>query len=241
MFMESKALNNLKTFIDIDKKEVLRYLQYNNQEIDVDLNKLIDVCIDLTNEIINPRYSYKICSMEKVKTKEDKYVVYLRHEGIKFESKDIYDLLIDCNKCVLMSATLGLEIEREIRKLTYTELTKGVIVDACATTAIEQVCDLIQSDIEKNLLNKGKYITTRYSPGYGDLSIETNKDIINILNSQSRIGLTVTENGIMIPRKSVVAIIGISNKGIKKTKKSCENCNNRQSCRFKREAGNCGD
>ena len=79
-----------------------------------------------------------------------------------------------------MSATLGLEIEREIRKLTYTELTKGIIVDACATTAIEEVCDIVQENIEKSLFDKGKYITMRYSPGYGDLSIDKNKDIINI-------------------------------------------------------------
>ena len=148
---------------------------------------------------------------------------------------------MDCDECILMSATLGLEIEREIRKLTYTELTKGIIVDACATTAIEEVCDIVQENMEKSLFDKGKYITMRYSPGYGDLSIDKNKDIINILNGQNRIGLTVSDSGIMIPRKSVVAIIGISNKEIKNRKRTCENCSNRHSCKFKKEAGSCGD
>ena len=57
-----------------------------------------------------------------------------------------------------MAATLGLEIEREIRKLTYVNLTKGVIVDACATTAIEEVCDIVQDNIGRELLREDKYI-----------------------------------------------------------------------------------
>ena len=233
-------LKHIKSLINIDKNEVLRYLQYKNQNIDDDLNNIIDNCIHLTREVTNPRYTYKICTIDKEKTKACENTVFLKDECIKFESKDIYNLLIDCDECILMSATLGLEIEREIRKLTYTELTKGIIVDACATTAIEEVCDIVQENMEKSLFDKGKYITMRYSPGYGDLSIDKNKDIINILNGQNRIGLTVSDSGIMIPRKSVVAIIGISNKEIKNRKRTCENCSNRHSCKFKKEAGSCG-
>ncbi|MEG0180270.1 MAG: vitamin B12 dependent-methionine synthase activation domain-containing protein [Terrisporobacter sp.] len=227
-------IKNIRNLINIEKKEVLRYLQYKNQEINEDLNFIIEKSIYLTKEIINPRYIYKVCNIDTEKIKYDDNIVYLRDEKIKFESNDLYNLLINCEECILVSATLGLEIEREIRKLTYTNLTKGVIVDACATTAIEEVCDKLQEYIEKDLLKEGKYITMRYSPGYGDLSIEKNKDIINILNSQNRIGLTVSESGIMIPRKSVVAIIGISSKGTDKTKKSCKNCSNRDNCRFKK-------
>lgn len=239
--METNMLNNIKNLINIDRKEVLRYLQYKNQNIEDDLNEVIDNCIHLTKQVINPRYTYKICEIDKKKTEEDGNIVYLKNENIEFESKDIYNLLIDCDKCILMSATLGVEIEKEIRKLTYTELTKGVIVDACATTAIEEVCDIVQENMEKSLFDKGKYITMRYSPGYGDLSIDKNKDIINILNGHNRIGLTVSDSGIMIPRKSVVAIIGISNKETKNRKRTCEDCSNRHSCKFKKEAGSCGD
>ena len=81
----------------------------------------------------------------------------------------------------------------------------------------------------------------RYSPGYGDLSIEKNIDIINVLNSQKNIGLTVTDSGIMIPRKSVVALIGVSKKGIKREKKSCDNCYNKHNCNYKKEAKICGN
>ena len=239
--MGNNMIENIKNLLNIDENEVLRYLQYKNQDLSEEIKNQIQESIQLTKETINPRCIYKICSVEKCKTEEDEKVVYLKEGNIKFESNDIYNLLSECDECILMSATLGLEIEKEIRKLTYTDLTKGIIVDACATTAIEEVCDTLQYNIEKNLLKEEKYITMRYSPGYGDLPIEKNKDIIDILNSPKEIGLTVTESGIMIPRKSVVALIGISKKRIKKLRRSCEDCGNKDNCKFKKEAKSCGD
>ena len=37
-------------------------------------------------------------------------------------------------------------------------LTKSIIIDACATTAIEEFCDVLQSNIENKLRKEGKYI-----------------------------------------------------------------------------------
>ena len=81
----------------------------------------------------------------------------------------------------------------------------------------------------------------RYSPGYGDLDIRVNKDILNLLNAHRKIGVTVTDTGIMIPRKSVVALIGITDKKIVQTKRTCENCTNRDNCKFRRKAEGCGN
>lgn len=232
---------NIKNLIEIDESEVLRYLQYKNQEIDNSLSDKIKKCINITKEIINPRFIFRKYKIKKLKSSNGKNEVYFEGANLTLQSNDIYNLLLDCDECILMSATLGLEIEREIRKLTYTDLAKGIIIDACATTAIEEVCDIVQDNISKKLLKEDKYITYRYSPGYGDLSIEKNLDINNLLNSQKEIGLTVTNSGIMIPRKSVVALIGVSHRKISNTKKSCENCSNRHNCNYKKEGNSCGN
>ena len=232
---------NIKNLIEINQGEVLRYLQYKNQDIDNSLSEKIKKCINQTKEIINPRFIFRKYKIKKLKFSNEKNEVYFEGANLTLQSNDIYNLLLDCDECILMSATLGLEIEREIRKLTYTDLTKGIIIDACATTAIEEVCDIVQDNIAKNLLKEDKYITYRYSPGYGDLPIEKNLDINNLLNSQKEIGLTVTNSGIMIPRKSVVALIGVSRRKISNTKKSCENCSNRHNCNYKKEGNSCGN
>lgn len=237
--MVNKMIEKIKDFIEIDKKEVLRYLKYKNQNIDDNLSKMIEESILETKKIINPRFIYRKYLIKKLKYNDEKNELMLEDGNIVFKSNDLYKLLENCNECMLISATLGLEIERELRKLTYTNLTKGVILDACATTAIEEVCDIVQDNISRDLQKINKYITSRYSPGYGDLSIEYNVQINNILNSHNKLGLTVNHSGIMIPRKSVIAIIGVSDKKTKSTKKTCENCDNVKNCEYKKEGHIC--
>jgi len=225
-------VNNFVNLIDINENEVLRYLEYKGQKISYDLKKTIDECIKITKEKINPRYILRVYPILRENSNRDE--IHIKGSNLKLKSKDLYNLLDNCNECIIMIATLGMDIEKEIKKYSYLELTKSIIIDACATTAIEEACDLIQNNIEEELKNQGKYITMRYSPGYGDLSIEVNKEIINLLNSQKEIGLTITESGIMIPRKSVVAIIGITPNIVNKVNKSCLNCSNQMTCKYKK-------
>ena len=202
----------IKDFVDsisIDREEVLRYLEYKGQDIDNNLVEIIEECRNIAKDRINPRYTFRVYSIKQ----KYKGIIELEGTNLILESNDLYEILKDCNECILMAATLGINIEKDIKKYSCTELTKGIIIDSCATTAIEEVCDKVQNEIENNILKNGQYLTFRYSPGYGDLSIEKNTEILTILNSQKEIGLTVTDSGIMIPRKSVVALIGVSDKG----------------------------
>lgn len=237
--MENRIQENIKSLIEINEREVLRYLKYKNQYIDNNLDQKIKQCIRVTKENINPRFIFRRYAIKKSKSSNEKGEIYIEGTNLILKSNDIYNLLLECDECILMSTTLGLGIEKEIRKLSYIDLTQGIIVDACSTAAIEEFCDILQENISQELLKENKYITYRYSPGYGDLPIEINIDINNLLNSQKEIGLTVTSDGIMIPRKSVVAIIGISNKLINSSKTSCVNCNNRNNCIYKKEVNSC--
>lgn len=221
--------------IDINKKEVLRYLEYKGQEIDDNLNNIIDECIKLTQSEINPRYILRVYSILRDENCLNKDKLGIKGSDLTFKSKQLYNLLEHCSECIIVASTLGLEIEKLIKRHSYNELNKSIILDACATTAIEKVCDIIQDKVEKKLIKENKYITNRYSPGYGDLSIEKNRDIINILNCQNQIGLTITDSNIMIPRKSVIAIIGISKKETIRENKTCSNCPNNKNCKYKRE------
>ena len=220
--------------INIKDEEVLRYLEYKGQIIDDNLKETINQCKNITKARINPRYTFRVYSIKK-----NKGIIEFEGSNLKLESRDLYNVLKDCNKCILMAATIGLDIEKDIRKYSLTELTKGIIIDSCATTAIEEVCDMVQEEVQNNILEDGQYTTLRYSPGYGDLPIEKNKDILNLINGQKEIGLTITTNGIMIPRKSVIAIIGISDNKLSQVKKSCKNCNNKDTCKFKRGVDSC--
>lgn len=230
----------IKDFVDsisIDREEVLRYLEYKGQDIDNNLIEIIEECRNITKDRINPRYTFRVYSIKQ----KYKGIIELEGTNLILESNDLYEILKDCNECILMAATLGIDIEKDIKKYSCTELTKGIIIDSCATTAIEEVCDIVQNEIENNILKNGQYLTFRYSPGYGDLSIEKNTEILTILNGQKEIGLTITNSGIMIPRKSVIAIIGITDKKVEQDKTSCSTCKNKSKCKFKKGVNSCGN
>ena len=230
----------IKDFVDsisIDREEVLRYLEYKGQDIDNNLVEIIEECRNIAKDRINPRYTFRVYSIKQ----KYKGIIELEGTNLILESNDLYEILKDCNECILMAATLGINIEKDIKKYSCTELTKGIIIDSCATTAIEEVCDRVQNEIENNILKNGQYLTFRYSPGYGDLSIEKNTEILTILNGQKEIGLTITNSGIMIPRKSVIAIIGITDKKVEQDKTSCSTCKNKSKCKFKKGVNSCGN
>lgn len=236
-------VKNLKnTEISIEKAEVLRYLRYKGQEIDSSFSEKIDLAIEQTKSIITPRAVYGIYPL---KFFEDR--IEVEGTSLVFNSKDISRLLRDCDECILFAATIGTKVEMETRKAEYVDLAKSLIMDSAATTFVERTCDYIQEIIEKDVEKSGKCITMRYSPGYGDLPIECGKEILNILQSQKKIGLTTSDSGLMIPRKSVSAIIGIYDSSkddnvdkdnkVKKGKKSCLDCPNYNNCIYRRESG----
>lgn len=225
-----------KEEISIEKNEVLRYLQYRNQEIDSSFLKKIEDSIEKVKSIITPKAIYGIYPIKIINNK-----IEIEETNLIIESNDLRNLLKDCKLCVLIAVTLGSKIDMEIRRTEYMDLSESLIMDSVATTFIEKICDYMQEFIKKENVNENKSFTMRYSPGYGDLSIDYGKEILNILESQ-RIGITSNNKSIMIPRKSVNAIIGVcsyENENIlKNIKKSCSICKNYNNCIYRKDIKN---
>lgn len=223
------------TSIEIKDKEILRYLGYKNQELTEDIVSLIRECKELVKNNITPRYVY---NYNAVFIKENR--VHIEGANLILKGKSIANHLKECEACVFIATTLGNGIEKLIRLYEKKDLTKAVIIDACATAAVEEFCDNIEKSIEEAMTKAGKNITFRFSPGYGDLPISVQKDFLSVLDCERQIGLTCSDHDILIPRKSVTAIIGISNKPIPRKVRSCYGCSSYKHCSFRREGNKCG-
>ena len=221
--------------LEINKDEVLRYLGHRGQDIDENLQNTIEECRVEVKKVINPRVVYTYKNIKPIGDGVEVVTTNLILTG-----KDIKEHLKNSTECVLMAVTLGNEIERQTRFYEKTNLTKALILDACATTAVEEVCDIIENSVKEKAVLSGMNITFRYSPGYGDLPLDVQNSFLRALDAGKKIGLTVSENNLLFPRKSVTAIIGIVNNGIEKKKKSCEECSNYKNCSFRREGESCG-
>ncbi|MEG0250705.1 MAG: hypothetical protein RR561_07565 [Peptostreptococcus sp.] len=218
----------------INRQEVLKYLSYRGSQIPVEIDNLIDECIEEVIKTSNPKYNYQIFDIDRRENK-----IFLNNSDFELEGEDIKNLLKDSDRCILLAATLGIKIDQMIRSLQIRDMAKSIVVDSCASSAIESICNQINEKLEYDIEKEGKFITDRFSPGYGDLAIEVQKDFIELIDARRITGINVSSSGIMIPRKSVTAIIGISQKRQKKRFRGCENCNLFMDCEYRKSGNTC--
>jgi hypothetical protein len=124
----------------------------------------------------------------------------------KIKSKNLAKNLKNCSRVIIFAATLGAEFERLLNLKQLKSPTEAVVLDAVASSAIEGVCDAVENVIKEKYPYKMK---PRFSPGYGDLDISFQKNIAEILKTKQKIGLAVSDFFMLMPTKSVTAIIGL--------------------------------
>lgn len=123
----------------------------------------------------------------------------------RFQSRSLSKFLSPCRSAVLFAATLGMGVERYLMSLQSLGAAKAFFADAVASAFIEGVCDRVQEQIEERFGN----ITGRFSPGYGDLTLDIQPPLLTALNAGRLLGVTLTGSMLMIPKKTVTAIIGV--------------------------------
>ena len=97
----------------------------------------------------------------------------------------------------------------------------------------EEWCDRINERIRLEAEKDGLYLRPRYSPGYGDLPLEMQRDISRILNMPKEIGVSLTQSLLMTPSKSVTALIGVSEEPGECRSKGCEECEAADNCMYR--------
>lgn len=217
----------------INQKEAIRYLGYKNNLPDEKIQGIIDQCERELLSVIEPRFLYRCFDINR-----DSGKLTLDGCEISLDGNDIKNHLDGCEKAILLCATLSAGADRIIRIAQLEDMTRAVILDSLSSAAIEQVCNAAEESIRSDF---GDYFMTwRFSPGYGDFPIEVQKNFIAVMNAPKRIGLNVTDSFILVPKKSVTAIIGLSKNAIEQKKRGCQTCNMTKNCTFKKRGEHCG-
>ena len=207
------------------KKEALRYMGCGGNAPDEVTASLLDKAYNALCKDAAPKYCYKLTDRESA--------------AHLLLGKDINEHIGSCEHVVIFAATLGAETDRLIRTAEISNMASVVILDAAASAFTEDFCDKTENEI-KNAV-PGSF-TWRYSPGYGDYPISVQRELIRFLNADKLIGLTATESDILVPRKSVTAVIGVSESAeIQPGKKrGCGSCDMREKCLYRKGNTYCG-
>ena len=132
----------------------------------------------------------------------------------KVKSEDLAENLKECDSIILFAACIGLEVDRLISKYAILSPAKSVIFQAIGAERVESLCCLFNKEIKEQINLEKKDVRTRFSPGYGDLPLEFQKEVFKVLDCQRQIGVTLNKSLLMSPSKSVTAIIGITRRKV---------------------------
>ena len=218
----------------LDEREILRTMGYRGSEIPTDLESLIQRCIRQTLDTIQPRAVFRRFPIEK-----DADSIRIQGTDLILTGTSIQKHLETSNEVWLFAVTVGQGTDKLIRTALSEKPEEGVILDSCAAIAVETAADKLQEMLRETAAREGKFITSRFSPGYGDLPLTVQRNFLTILDTSRKIGLTVTESFLMVPSKSVSAIIGISPTEIQTKQNPCDGCILRTTCELRKAGTPC--
>ncbi len=219
----------------INKKEALRYMGCTPDTVDEVLTAQVDKCEKELLDIIRPTYTHKIFLLERAENG-----ILLSGTNLLLTGEAVKEHLSGCHSAIVMAVTLSGYADNYIRRAEISDMAQALIADCLCTAAVEQVCDIAEAEITASL-PESSHTTWRFSPGYGDLPLEIQPNLLRVLNAEKLIGLTINDSLIMLPRKSVTALIGISDKPIENRRRGCAICNMRDTCNFRKRGNRCND
>lgn len=156
---------------------------------------------------------YKIFNSRKVKLTGNNFIIDNRIFNC---GKIIYSSLKDSETIAFLISSVGEEIEKWSKYfMDNNEMLKGYLIDKIASELVEQLADKTELLLEEELKQNELKATNRYSPGYCGWSVSDQQNLFSLLPT-SFCGISVNDNSMMIPIKSISAVIGIGKNAEKK-------------------------
>jgi hypothetical protein len=213
--------------MDVRTREAVRYLGYGGHAADEQTLALLEDSFGELEETAKRRIIYRIFDVVPGEAGS------LAIGKMDIVSRNLSKNLKDCREAVLLGATLGIGVDRLLKRYSLTDMSKTVVLQAAAAALLEEYLDQWQRGVGAELEGEGRFLRPRFSPGYGDFDIRHQGMILRMLNADKSIGLTMTDSFMLTPVKSVTAVIGISRKKETCPLAGCETCD-KKDCIYRR-------
>ena len=175
-----------------------------DSEPSVKIQSLIDDYIDNYHNLIESSFSYAIKDIEFVQENR----VYIE-DFIAFESNVLARLLEKCEQVGIFALTIGDHLEEMSDYLAKNNLVlQATVLDAIGSAAAEQLAEYVENMLRRSAAFNGLVISRRFSPGYCDWNVTQQEMVFEALREETT-DIRLTDEFLMIPRKSISGIIGI--------------------------------
>ncbi len=231
----------------VDRTEVLRYMGYKGQVVADDLDVRIDKNIEHAIDVSRPKGSVRFFDIaDRVEPGEGAPAdalpeIRLVGTALTLRGRAVCRHLRDAVAVGVLCVTLGMENERELKRLSLTNGVDHVMFDAASTTLVERAADAAEAQIVAEACERGLYTNFRFSPGFGDMPLDTQPVLLATLDAQRLLGVTLAPSLLMTPTKSVTAVVGMCPTRQRSTHGRCETCGIRDFCTVRTTGRTCHD
>lgn len=209
--------------MELNINEALRYLGIQVAPDDTLLTQLTLLSNELQSRI-KPRFVWRAFSL----TPDSEFQIP--------NSELVKRVLGESGQAAILVCTLGAEFDLWMKRLQARDMSQAVMLDALGSVYVEAGCDAVQSDIRARF--PGMFLTDRFSPGYGDFPLTAQPSLMAYAGA-GRIGVTITDALLMIPQKSVTAIVGISDQPQPARIRGCTYCAMNKTCPYRKVGTTC--
>lgn len=181
------------------RREILRYAMCPGCD-EPKMLDLMESCIEECQKFAS--FSYRISYVVVPIRSLDKDSGDIDFEHLKVTSRDLAANLDGCSEAVIFAATIGPGIDRLIKKYTNLDPVRALFMQAIGAERAESMCNAFVGSFPQKL-------RPRFSPGFGDLTLSIQPDVLAITNAKKNLSISLDEGFLMSPSKSVTAFAGI--------------------------------
>ena len=210
----------------VNRYEIYRYMGVRG-EADERTRELVEDCLRELEMKISPR-SF---AMEYPVTVAPDDTIDMT--CFRVQSHNLGRKLRGCEKVILFAATIGEGADLLIRRYSRVNVSRALAMQASSAAMIEAYCNEQNQRYKEDARARGYFLRPRFSPGYGDFPLEKQRILCDVLKTEKTVGIKLTGSLLMMPSKSVTAVIGMSRHEEPCIMEGCEACG-KKDCAFRR-------
>lgn len=189
----------------INRNEAIRYLGYGTHEPTEDILQVLEECEFELKKVMQPDYLYLTTDIQR--TKEG---IQTQIGKILLTGTSISKHLSGCERAVLSCATLGSKVDLAIEKFQKEDMLKALLLDAASNAAVEELRKWIQKQVADEYPKEE--VIWQFGIGYGDLPLSIQPKLLDLLQAEKKIGLSVNAHYLLTPLKSISGVMGLRKK-----------------------------
>lgn len=217
--------------MQVNVSEALRYLGVHSDP-DGMLHAQMTALAQELSARCTPRWTWRLLDIDRSGSE-----LTLSGTDIALPGRSAAKMLADCAQCAVLVCTLGTAFDAWIRAEQARDMRRAVMLDALGSAWVEAGCDAAEKEIAARF--PGQHLTDRFSPGYGDLPLDIQPGLLASVDAARRLGVHTTESHLMIPQKSVSALIGVAGRPQMARIRGCAHCAMSKTCTLRKAGKAC--